>query len=172
MAGDARKALDAKRKRAKDQKKRQFKYISVISLFCLVGVVVVVFAINFTLKQKAEREARELEMAQMATPEPTAPIIDENTGENISARVKSFVANLEEDLGAKEITIDRVVLPAQKAREIRVFIDGRSEYYKMSLDRGSAVQAEDLARMKHYLEEKGIEPGYVDLRVEGRAYYK
>lgn len=172
MAGDARKTLEAKRKRAKDQKRRKFKYASVISAFCLAGIVIVVFAINFTLKQKAEREARELELASMAEPEPTVPVIDENTGDNISSRVKEFVVNLEGDLRAKEITIDRVVLPAQKAREVRVFIDGRSEYYKMSLDRGSAVQAEDLARMKRYLEEKGIEPGYVDLRVEGRAYYK
>ena len=75
-------------------------------------------------------------------------------------------------MAAKNIAIDRVVLPAQKAREIRVFITERGEYYKMSLDRGSAVQAEDLARMRHYLEEKGISPSYVDLRVEGRAYYK
>ena len=172
MAGDARKTLEAKRKRARDQKKRTFRYASVISAFCLIGIVVVVFAINFTLKQKAEREARELEMAQMSTPEPTVPIIDENTGDNISARVKSFVVNLEEDLAATNIAIDRVVLPAQKAREIRVFITERGEYYKMSLDRGSAVQAEDLARMRHYLEEKGISPSYVDLRVEGRAYYK
>lgn len=172
MAGDARKTLEAKRKRAKDQKKRKFKYASVISAFCLAGIVIVVFAINFTLKQKAEREARELEMTELAEPKPTVPILDENAGENISSRVKEFVVNLEEDLAAKEISIERVVLPAQKAREIRVFIGGRSEYYKMSLDRGSAVQAEDLARMKRYLEEKGIEPGYVDLRVEGRAYYK
>ena len=172
MAGDARKTLEAKRKRARDQKKRTFRYASVISAFCLIGIVVVVFAINFTLKQKAEREARELEMAQMSTPEPTVPIIDENTGDNISARVKSFVVNLEEDLAAKNIAIERVVLPAQKAREIRVFITERGEYYKMSLDRDSAVQAEDLARMRHYLEEKGISPSYVDLRIEGRAYYK
>lgn len=172
MAGDARKTLEAKRKRARDQKKRQFKYASVISAFCLIGVIVVVFAINFTLKQKAEREARELELAQMSAPEPTVPIIDENAGDNISLRVKEFVVNLEADLASKQIRINRVVLPAQKAREIRVFIEERNEYYKMNLDRGSAVQAEDLARMKHYLEEKGIEPGYVDLRVEGRAYYK
>ena len=172
MAGDARKTLEAKRKRAKDQKRRRFKYISVISAFCLIGIVVVVFAINFTFKQKAERETRELELAQVAEPEPTVPIIDENAGDNISLRVKEFVVNLEADLASKQIRINRVVLPAQKAREIRVFIEERNEYYKMNLDRGSAVQAEDLARMKHYLEEKGIEPGYVDLRVEGRAYYK
>lgn len=172
MAGDAKKTLEAKRKRERDQKKRKFKYASVVSAFCLIGIVILVFAINFTLKQKAEREARELEMAQMAEPEPKAKIIDENAGNNISTRVKEFVVNLESDLVSNGIFIDRVVLPAQKAREIRVFIEDRNEYYKMSLDRGSAVQAEDLVRMKRYLEEKGIQPGYVDLRVEGRAYYK
>ena len=172
MAGDARKTLEIKRKRAKDRKKRQIKYVSVVSAFCLIGIVIVVFAINFTLEQKAEREAYELMLSQMSTPEPTVPVIDENAGNNVSARVKEFVVNLESDLAAKDISIDRVVLPAQKAREIRVFIKERGEYYKMSLDRGSAVQAEDLARMRKYLEEKGIEPGYVDLRVEGHAFYK
>ncbi len=62
--------------------------------------------------------------------------------------------------------------PYQKVREIDVYIKDHTEYYKMSLDRSSAVQAEDMSRMVLYLGQKEIVPTYVDLRVEGKAYYK
>jgi hypothetical protein len=42
----------------------------------------------------------------------------------------------------------------------------------MSVDRDTAVQAEDMAHMIRYLDEKGISCDYVDLRIEGKAYYK
>ena len=53
-----------------------------------------------------------------------------------------------------------------------VYFDGRKEYYKMTSERGSAVQIEDAERMMRYLDGKALAPEYVDLRVEGRAYYK
>ena len=42
----------------------------------------------------------------------------------------------------------------------------------MTSERGSAVQIEDAERMMRYLDGKGLTPEYVDLRVEGKAYYK
>ena len=42
----------------------------------------------------------------------------------------------------------------------------------MTIDRGSAVQAEDMSHMVNYLVEHEINCEYVDLRVKGRAYYK
>jgi hypothetical protein len=86
--------------------------------------------------------------------------------------VKDFVANLESDVINTSLKIDRVILPANMARELRIYLSGRTEFYKMSIDRGSAVQAEDMERMVKYLDENGITPEYVDLRVEGKAYYK
>ena len=104
--------------------------------------------------------------------EPTVAILDENAGENVSQRVKEFVARLEDDAKEYDLEIERVVLPYQMVREVDVYVKGRSEYYKMSLDRSSSVQAEDMSRMIRYLTEKEITPEYVDLRVEGKAYYK
>ena len=46
------------------------------------------------------------------------------------------------------------------------------ERHKMTMERGSAVQMEDAERMMRYLDGKDLHPGYVDLRVEGKAYYK
>ncbi len=172
MAGDAKKALEAKRRRANDQRKRKIKMTAVISATCLVALIALFSVIHITMKQKAERELAEAEAAKVFVKEPTVPVVDENVGNNISQRVKDFVYDLENDLAQYNIGIDHVSLPLQKARELRVFIIGRSEYYKMSLDRGSAVQAEDLMRMMKYLDEEEVEPEYVDLRVAGKAYYK
>ena len=68
--------------------------------------------------------------------------------------------------------VDHVVLPFQKAREIHVYFADRNEYYKMTMERGSTVQVEDAERMVRYLDKKSLTPEYVDLRVEGKAYYK
>ncbi len=104
--------------------------------------------------------------------EPTVAIIDENAGNNVSSRTKVFVARLEADAKDYNLKLDHVVLPFQKAREILVFFEGRKEYYKMSSERGSTVQIEDAERMIRYLDSKSLSPEYVDLRVEGKAYYK
>ena len=90
----------------------------------------------------------------------------------MSDRVKEFVVRLENDMKSEGMTIDRIVLPYQKARQIDVYVVGRKEYYKLSIDRDSAVQAEDLGRMSRYLDNKSISCEYVDLRVEGKAFYK
>jgi len=171
MAGDARKTLEAKRRRANDQRKRKVRFVAVISASFLVVLTLLFATIHITMKQKAERELAAIE-AQQSVKVPTVPIIDENAGENISQRVKDFVFDLEGDLAVYNLGIDHVSLPLQKAREIRVFLIGRGEYFKMSLDRGSAVQAEDLQRMVKYLDERDLHPEYVDLRVSGKAYYK
>ena len=43
---------------------------------------------------------------------------------------------------------------------------------RMTLERGSTVQIEDASRMMVYLDGKEKKAEYVDLRVEGKAYYK
>lgn len=171
MAGDARKAREAKIQRSFDRKKRNIKRATVISIFALAILVVSLVIMNAFVKEQARREAEEL-AAKAAKVEPTVPIIDENTGNNISSRVKEFVVDLESDVASTAVKIDRVILPANKAREIRIYLSGRTEFYKMSIDRGSAVQAEDMVRMVRYLDDNEISPQYVDLRVEGKAYYK
>ena len=104
--------------------------------------------------------------------EPIAEIIDENAGGVVSARVKEFVVRLEDDLAYEGYKVLRVVLPFQKTRQVDVYLEDRVEYYKLSIDRGSAVSAEDVARMVRYLNAKELMVGYVDVRVEGKAFYK
>ena len=169
MAGDAFRDRELKQERLQAAKRRQRKNIAtVIGAVVLLGVVLIV-AINFITSVIAEREAA---LAPAPVREPTVAIVDENVGENVSDRVKQFVVRLEDDIKLEGLEIDRVVLPYQKVRQIDVYIKNRKEYYKLSVDRSSAVQAEDLGRMLRYLDDKKISCSYVDLRVEGKAYYK
>lgn len=151
--------------RKKQQRKNALIVLCILIILVSVGIV----AGNYIAQKAAEREAALTEENPL---EPTVAIVDENVGDNISSRTKVFVARLEADAKEYNLKIDHVVLPFQKAREILVYFDGRKEYYKMTSERGSAVQVEDAERMMRYLDGKGLKPGYVDLRVEGKAYYK
>ena len=151
--------------RKKQQRKNALIVFSVLIIIVSVGIVVA----NYISQKQSEREA---ELAKENPVEPTVAIVDENVGNNISSRTKVFVARLEADAKEKNLKVDHVVLPFQKAREILIYFDGRKEYYKMTSERGSAVQIEDAERMMRYLDGKGLTPEYVDLRVEGKAYYK
>ena len=151
--------------RKKQQRKNALIVLCILIILVSVGIMVG----NYIAQKAAEREAALTEENPL---EPTVAIVDENVGDNISSRTKVFVARLEADAKDYNLKIDHVVLPFQKAREILVYFDGRKEYYKMTSERGSAVQVEDAERMMRYLDGKALAPEYVDLRVEGRAYYK
>lgn len=170
IAGDAfSDERKAKLERLKQRKKTKFKNVSVVVgvvvLIALIGIVVGHYISELLAENKAKQTV-------VKEPEPTVVISDDNPGTEISARVKEFVARLEKDAKIEGLEVDRVVLPLNKAREIHVYMKGRNEYFKMTIDRGSAEQAEDMARMTRYLDKRKIKAEYVDLRVEGKAYYK
>ena len=159
----------AKSERLKERKRTKRKNVAtvfgVLTLIALVALVGVHYVSGLIEENNARSVVEE-------TPEPTVDISDENAGTEISPRVKEFVANLEKDAAIEGLTVDHVILPLNKVREIHVFLSDRNEYYKMTIDRDSAVQAEDMGRMVRYLDQKKIKTEYVDLRVEGKAYYK
>ena len=169
IAGSPNKARQRNLEHIAWRKKRRIR-----NAFIYAGVLAIIaagfiFGINYINTKEKEREAQLLIDNPL---EPTVAIVDENVGNNISERTKVFVARLEADVKDYDLEIDHVTLPFQKAREILVYVKGRNEYYKMSIDRGSAVQAEDMSRMIRYLDRKELQAEYVDIRVEGRAYYK
>ena len=170
IAGDAfSDERKAKLERLKQRKKTKRKNVSVVIgaviLIALIGIVVG----HYVSELLAESKKKETVIQE---PEPTVVISDDNPGTKISARVKEFVVRLEKDAKIEGFELDRVVLPLNKVREIHVYIKERGEYFKMTIDRGSAEQAEDMGRMIRYLDKKQVKAEYVDLRVEGKAYYK
>ncbi|MBR3377901.1 hypothetical protein IKG50_01045 [Candidatus Saccharibacteria bacterium] len=151
------------------RKKQQRKNAIIVFLILVLIVGLSIFIGQYINEKIAEREAQ---IVASNPTEPTVAIVDENVGDNISKRVKVFVARLEADAADKNLKVDHVTLPFQKAREVLVFFVGRKEYYKMTIERGSTVQIEDAERMMRYLDGKGLAPEYVDIRVEGKAYFK
>lgn len=152
-----------------EQKQRRKKIMSV-SLILLA--VLLVFAVGMFAVRSAVQKEKALLEAKTELEEPKTPIADENDPGKISLKVKQFVARLEKDVQAKNLELARVSLPQGKAREVDVFLVGRGEYYRLSIERGSAEQAEDMERVIRYLKQKELRAEYVDLRVSGRAYYK
>ena len=158
-----------KLERLKERKKTKRKNVTVVFGVIILVILVVIVISNYIAGIIAEEEARRYVAPK---PEPTVDISDENAGTEVSSRVKEFVARLEDDVQSEGYLVDHVILPLNKVREIHIFIKDREEYYKMTIDRSSAVQAEDMARMIRYLDGKKIRATYVDLRVEGKAYFK
>lgn len=101
-----------------------------------------------------------------------AEVVDEDHRNQISTRVQKYIAELEQDLQSLGMKVTKVVLPTGKSRELYVDIEGVEAYFKVNIDRGTAVSAEDIGRMARYLGEQDLHPSYVDVRIEGKAYYK
>lgn len=72
-----------------------------------------------------------------------------------------------ENVGA----VERVVVPVS-IREFDLYIKGREYPIKVHMDRPPRAQAIDLKNALAFLDGRRITPAYVDVRVEGRAFYK
>lgn len=101
-----------------------------------------------------------------------APIVDEDNRGQVSGRVRTYIEQLEQNLQSRGLKLSRVTLPTGSSRALYVDIDGQEAYFKVDIDRGAGVTAEDIERMGRYLQEHDLHPSYVDVRVAGRAYYK
>lgn len=90
-----------------------------------------------------------------------------------SANFLSFVGRTVDVLKNDEkIDVDRVVVPQGSARYVEFYVQGRSYPFKAQITRDSTSQAHDIAVMTRYIDSRGIQPQYVDCRVEGKAYWK
>lgn len=152
------------RKKAKS-KKALMTVISLVILAVAVGLIVI--TVYKIIEQNRDVTVKTEEKKYV----PSVTIEDVGNA-GITERMKEYVGKVEQDFYAYGYKVARAVVPAGKAREIDVYLDGREEYYKLNIDRGSAVSAEDAVRMIKYLDEHDIHPEYVDVRIEERAYYK
>ena len=149
-------------------KKRQIWSVVIL----VIGLIAIGILTAIGIKSLAEGSIEPtISQGEKFEPSPSVEIVDES-GAGISGRTKEYIGALEQDFKDLGLTLTRVALPVGKRREIDVYVDGISYYFKMNLDRGTAVSAEDANRMIKYLSGAGLNPGYVDVRVEGKAYYQ
>lgn len=152
---------------ANRKKTKVKKIVKILSVFACLAIITVLAIMGVT-KWFATNEKVAKEKIAIV---PTVQIIDEN-GTGVSNRMKEYVGTIEKDLQDLGYTVNRAVIPAGKSREVDVFLNNYEYYFKLNIDRASAVSAEDVSRMVAYLSERGINPGYVDVRVKGKGYYK
>jgi len=70
------------------------------------------------------------------------------------------------------VTTQKVVIPPRALRYVDLYLSGVSYPFKAQIDRNPANQVLDIINMKKYLDEKNITPSYVDVRVEGKGYWR
>lgn len=138
----------------------------------IVALMLLVLGLAFYLGMKELTITPEIEVDNENSYQIKAEIVDEDRRGQISSRVRTYVANLEQDLQDLGFKVRRVTLPTGASRALYVDIEGQEAYFKVNIDRDAAVTAEDIERVTRYLKENDLHPGYVDVRVEGKAYYK
>ena len=163
---------DSERERVRRSLKKQ-KILKLLAVVILFGVLV--FLSFKAFQGWYDWISRKEEVIEIPK-EPTVEVIDDATGrraETISSRMKEYIANLEEEFTLVGRKIMRVRIPADKARELDVEVEGFSGFIKVSIDRNAAVSAEDSDRMLKYLEAQGItDAQYIDVRIERKGYWK
>ena len=152
------------------EKIRRKKMISVAIYLAILAIIVLgIISIIVGLRDKKAVLPSEQSSTEV---QPTVPIVDE-AGVAVSRKVREFVGYLEQDLKEYGITLARAVLPRNKTREVDVYVTDFEGYFKLSVDRGAGVSAEDMDRILRFLKGQGITGvEYVDLRVSGKGYYK
>lgn len=157
----------SERMEARQKQKRQKNFRMGIAV-ALVAIILAGIAVAW---QKLAAEQQDVSVEVKLT-EPKAEMVDESGTGQIPTRMKTYAATLEADLAELGYTVARVTLPNGMMRELYIDIDGQEAYYKVSTDRGTGVTAEDIGRMARYLADHDLHPEYVDVRVEGKAYYR
>lgn len=163
--------LEAKKK---IKKRQTFRVGFTVFLFIII-ITAAVIGVVFFLKTRAENEVETTPTTVVKTYKPTIEIIDENatSGSGITARMSEYIGQLENDLKDLNITPVKAVIPKGGIREVDFYLDGYTGFIKTIIDRGSGVTAEDTERMLRYLKEQGINDfQYIDVRIDGKAYWK
>lgn len=69
-------------------------------------------------------------------------------------------------------TVSQVIIPRATTRQIQLRIEGVEFPVILSVDRGAGEQVEDMKRSIDWLRVHQIKPGYLDVRISGKAFYK
>lgn len=158
----------------KYKRRRTFRVCFTLFVFGTLAVLLVGLGTFLASDQKAILPIFAPEPEQ--NPAPTIPVIDEDatvSGERITSRMEEYIGLAEQDfrdIGLKPV---KVIIPTQSIREVDFYLEEYSGYIKLTIDRDPAVSVEDAERMLHYLSSEGItEFTYIDVRIDGKAYWK
>ena len=173
--GEKREKLETANERAaarkKDKQKKALRVI--ITTFGFIALAAILFGLYFFFTKNSAKEI--IEEEGITEFNPTIEIIDESSLSNdkITSRMKKYIGQIEKDLHDLGYKAEKAVVPADSIRVINLYLDGYTGFVKVTIDRDSAVSAEDIDRMLRYLSENEITDfNYIDVRIDGKAYWK
>lgn len=158
--------------RKKVKKRQNLRIIVTVAVF-LIAAVAGVFLVVSILKNRETHAEETGTTVVTKVYKPTVEVVDQHGGGGITARMSEYIGMAEADFREKGLTITRAVIPASSIREVDFYLDGHTGFIKATIDRGTGVTAEDAERMLRYLAGQGInEFEYIDVRIDGKAYWK
>ncbi len=171
--GERREKLETASERAaahkKNEKKRKYRFGFTVLGFTAVAFLIV-WSANFFFKDSNPANY---------TPEyeipfaPTVEVIDEAGGNNITSRMREYIGQAEADFRELGYRPVKVVVPKGGVREVDFYLDEHPGFIKLVIDRPTGVSVEDADRMIRYLAGQGVaEYSYIDVRIDGKAYWK
>ncbi|MBR0242886.1 hypothetical protein IJQ51_02975 [Candidatus Saccharibacteria bacterium] len=158
----------------KIRKKQTFRLVVTILGILLVFASIIGFGVILSKRESQEDQVSD-SPSTTVTYKPTIEIIDEDaiSGSMVTSRMKDYIGQAEVDFRALGLVPVKAVIPAGAVREIDFYLDGKTGFVKTTIDRGTGVSTEDAKRMLDYLESQGITDfEYIDVRLEGKAYWK
>ncbi len=153
------------------QKKRLRLIVTVVASLAIIAVVI--YAMSDITREREEEESYSPTIVN--TYAPTIEVIDEDAtnSSGITSRMKEYIGQAEVDFRELGYTPVKAVVPSGAIREVDFYLDGYTGFIKLIIDRGSGVSVEDADRMIRYLANQGINDfAYIDVRIEGKAYWK
>ena len=155
----------------KGKKRKAWRVILTTVIFVMVVVALAMIMPQFWIRK--DEPLVEVVTVPYA---PTIEVIDENIGEmngQLTARMSEYIGQAEADLRELGYVPMKAIIPSGAIREVDFYLEGYNGRIKTTIDRGSGVSAEDTDRMIRYLKGVGkMDFEYIDVRVEGKGYYK
>lgn len=90
----------------------------------------------------------------------------------VSNSFLSFIGQIIGKAQENGIVVEKIVIPPASLREVEVYVKDLSFPFKLITSRPAGEQVESLKTTLNYLNNRGISPKYVDLRVSGKAYFQ
>lgn len=174
--GEARERLETANERAaarkKDKHKKAFRIIFTIVGFFTIILALVGLYFGFrsaettltAINSNSQTQAYDIE------------IIDEesaSTGAHLTNRMNEYINQAVDYFHELGFNPTKAVIPTGSIREVDFYLEDYPGFIKTTIDRGVGVTVEDAKRMLDYLESIDVtEFTYIDVRIEGKAYWK
>ncbi len=176
--GEKRERLETANEREAARKKDKRKQTSrvLISSLVFLGIIVVLIVISINFVSSHRDEEPVITNDAPISFEPTIEIVDESasaTGGKITSRMKEYIGQVESGLKFYGYQPTKAVIPSSSVREVDFYISDHPGFIKTVTDRGAGVTTEDADRVIRYLKDKDItDYSYIDVRIDGKAYWK